>query len=426
MSHLQASQLLASGIHAVPDTTAAFSATLAAHRFFNNSRVKLRSLAEPLLNAVREQSSSGCDRYLLAAHDWSQLMYPDHVSKKDRVALSSNRVPEGYELQTALLMSDQDGLPLAPGILSLRSAEGVHCSRSWQVRKPLSPLDELDPAMGYLEQQNLGRPLVHIVDAEADSVWHFRQWSTRPGRLFLVRADDRIVRCAGQEQRCSLIRQTLREQQRFRRTRNCLYHGRRAQQWTAEVEVQLTRAAQRNRPGVGDRRRIPGPALTLRLVIAEVRNAEGKVLAVWYLLSNVPDEVDTATLALWYYWRWSVESYFKLLKSAGMQIETWQQETAAAVARRLLVASMACVTVWRLARSAHPRATDVRKMLVRLSGRQMKHGCEFTLPALLAGMWVLLAMVETLETYTIEEIKNLALVAFGQIPQPPPAQLANL
>jgi hypothetical protein len=313
-------------------------------------------------------------------------MYADHASKKDRVALSSRHVPEGYELQAALLMSDRDGQPLAPGILSLRSAQGVHCSRSWQIRKPLSPLDELDPAMSYLDQQGLGKPLVHIVDAEADSVGHFRQWSTRPGRLFLVRADDRIVQYAGQEQRCSKIRETLREQQGFRCTRKCLYHGRPAEQWVAEVEVQLTRAAQRNRPGVGDRQRIPGPPLTLRLVIAEVRDAEGKVLAVWYLLSNVPCEVDAATLALWYYWRWSIESYFKLLKSAGMQVETWQQETAAAITRRLLVASMACVTVWRLARSTHPQASEARQMLVRLSGRQMKHRCEFTLPALLAGM----------------------------------------
>ena len=205
-----------------------------------------------------------------------------------------------------------------------------------------------------------------------------------------------------------------------------MYHGRPAQQWVAEVEVRLTRPAQRNRPGVGDRQRIPGPPLTLRLIIAEVRDATGKVLAVWYLLSNVPGEIDAATLTLWYYWRWSIESYFKLLKSAGMQVEAWQQETAAAIARRLLVASMACVTIWRLARSAHPRASDARKMLVRLSGRQMKRGCEFTLPALLAGMWVLLAMVETLETYTVDEIKNLALVAFGQIVRPPPAQLAHL
>lgn len=424
-SHLQASQLIASGIHAVPDSQAAFAATLAAHRFLNNSRITLRALAQPLLDAGRDAAASACDQYLLVVHDWSQLMYADHTSKQDRVALSSNRVPEGYELQAALLVSDRDGSPLSPGILSLRAAEGVHCSRSWKVRKPLSPLDELDPAMSYLERQALGFPLVHIVDAEADSVGHFRQWSTRPHRLFLVRADDRIVEYAGQEQRASTIRETLRAEGQFRLTRKVLYHGKPAEQWVAEVAVRLTRPAQRNRPGVGDRKRIPGPPLDLRLVISEVRDANGKVLAVWYLLSNVPSDVTAATLALWYYWRWSIESYFKLLKSAGMQVETWQQATAAAIARRLLVAGMACVTVWRLARSTHPLANNARQLLVRLSGRQMKHGCEFTLPALLAGMWTLLAMIETLESYTVEEITALANVALGRTRQPPIA-LANL
>jgi hypothetical protein len=276
------------------------------------------------------------------------------------------------------------------------------------VRKALSPLDELDPAMRYVEEQDLGRPLVHVIDAQADSVWHYRQWAPCSQRLFLVRSDDRIVELTGSEQRVSAIRQTLRQQGAFRHTRSVLYHGREAQQWIAEVAVRLTRPAWRNRPGNNDRRRIPGPPLDLRLVISEVRDAAGNVLAIWYLLTNVSSDVDSATIALWYYWRWSIESYFKLLKSAGMNLEGWQQQTVAAIARRLLVASMACVTVWRLSRSAHPQAERAREVLVRLSGRQMKHGRKFTLPALLAGLWTLLAMFEILETYSIDDLHKLA------------------
>ncbi len=202
--------------------------------------------------------------------------------------------------------------------------------------------------MSYLERQQFARPLVHLIDAEADSVGHFRQWSRRPARYFLVRADDRLVENAGQERRCSAIREELREQAAFQPAREILHHGKRAYQWVAEIPVRLLRAAQRNRPKAGDRRRVAGPPLDLRLIVSEARDAYGRVLAVGYLLTNVPAEVAAATIALWYYWRWSIESYFKLLKSAGMQVEAWQQETAAAIARRLLVASMACVTVWRL------------------------------------------------------------------------------
>lgn len=419
-AHLQASQSLAAGIHAVPDVAPPFAATLAAHRFLNNDRVSLRKLAGPLLEAGRTEAGTACDHYLLVAHDWSQLMYAAHACKQDRVALSSKRAPEGYELQTALLMSDRDGSPLAPAVLSLRAADGVHCSRSAELRPALSPLDELGPTMTFLEWQRLGRPLVHVIDAEADSVGHFREWSAQPGRYYLVRGDDRLVRFGGQELRCSAIRQTLHSEDRFHCSREVLYRGQPATQWVAEVPVELTRAAQRNRPGRGDRRRIPGPLLALRLILVEVRDKTGKPLAIWYLFTNVPADVGADTIALWYYWRWSIESYFKLLKSAGMQIEFWQQETPAAIARRLLVASMACVTVWRLARSTHPQAETTRRLLVRLSGRQMKYGRTSTLPALLAGFWVLLAMIETLEHYPLAELQQLANVAFAQLrPKPP-------
>jgi Transposase DDE domain len=408
LSHLQATQALASGIHAVPDASPPFNATIAACRFLNNPRVSLTALAQPLLDVGRAEAVRSCDRYVLVVHDWSQLMYPKHASKKDRISLSSRHEPEGYELATALLVSDRDGMPLAPGALSLRAADGVHCSRSAKVRPPQSPLDELDPTMTYLERQNFGRPLVHIIDAEADSVGHYRQWSSRPGRYYLVRADDRLVECAGQELRISALRQTLRRQGKLHYVRDIRYRGRKASQWIAEVAVRLTRPAQRNRPAAGDRRRIAGPPVDLRLVIAEVRDAQGKTLASWYLLSNVPGDVDSATIALWYYWRWSIETFFKLLKSAGLNVESWLQTTAGAIARRLMVACMACVTVWRLARSEAPQAEPAREMLVRLSGRQMKHGRKFTLPAMLAGMWTLLAMLEFLRDHTIEEAYQLA------------------
>jgi hypothetical protein len=168
---------------------------------------------------------------------------------------------------------------------------------------------------------------------------------------------------------------------------------------------------------VGDRRKVPGPPLPLRLVIAEVRDSGGQVLATWYLLTNVPTDADPSTIALWYYWRWRIESFFKLLKSAGMNVEQWQQESASAIAKRLLVASMACVVIWRLARSQDPRAEEARNFLVRLSGRQIKRTQKFTMPALLAGMWVLLAMMEALESYSPEDLRELARFALGR---PPP------
>lgn len=415
-AHAASSNALASGPHAVPGVNQAFATTQAAYRFFHNPRVSLRALAAPLITFSRQEAANVCQRYVLVAHDWTPLSYVKHTGKKDRVMFSQCRKPEGYEVQTALAISDHDGAPLAPLVMSLRAADGVHCSRSWQVREALSPLDELDPAMTYIEHLKLPLPVVHLVDAEADSVAHFRQWASCPGRWFLVRGDDRLLEWEGSEKKCSAIQAQLRDAGRFTYTREVLYRGQSAQQYVAEVSVRLLRAGQRNRPKSGDRRKIPGAPLPLRLIIAEVRSPEGELWATWYLLAHVPQEVDAQTIALWYYWRWKIEEFFKLLKSAGVQAEQWQQESAAAITRRLLVAAMACVVVWRLARSEHPEAPAARKLLVRLSGRQLRRGREYTMPALLAGMWNLMAMLEELHRTPLDELQSLARLILAQPP----------
>ena len=115
-------------------------------------------------------------------------------------------------------------------------------------------------------------------------------------------------------------------------------------------------------------------------------------------------------MALWYYWRWRIESLFKWLKSAGHQVEHWQQRSAAALAKRLLLAAMACTLVWRLAREPSAAAQTLREVLVQLSGRQQKRGRPATLPALLAGLWVLLAMLEVLEQHSVEELRRFKTI----------------
>src|SRR5664280_579019 len=123
------------------------------------------------------------------------------------------------------------------------------------------------------------------------------------------------------------------------------------------------------------------------------------------------NRIFTSTLALWYYWRWQIECFFKLLKSAGHHLESWQQESALAIAKRLLVASMACVTVWAIAADNSKEAAELRAFLVKLSGRQMRHKKEFTNPALLAGLWVFLSMLEIMEAYSQEEMDSLKATA---------------
>ena len=89
-----------------------------------------------------------------------------------------------------------------------------------------------------------------------------------------------------------------------------------------------------------------------------------KVVATWILLTNVPKEVKASTIiGTWYYHRWKEDK----------------------------------------------NAPAVRKFLVQLSARLIEKGKEYTTPALLAGLWVFMKMMNVLNIYDVE-----ALFAFRE------------
>jgi hypothetical protein len=257
----------------------------------------------------------------------------------------------------------------------------------------------------------LGKPLVHVIDREADSVDHYRQWSRR-GHAFVVRADDdRVVLWQGRS--CALRDIVQRLELQFRDVaasggrplRVATQHGDGRVQ-AAEAAVTLDRPAKKRVNG--KRIDVPGVALPLRLVLGRIVDDLGVVRAVWLLFTNVGSEHTAATVTRWYAWRWRIETYHKLLKSAGMNAEAWEQQSGEAIAKRLVVASMACLTVWQLQRDPSAAAGELRRVLVRLSGRQMKHRVESTAPALLAGLEKLLALDDLQSQYNLSEVLNLA------------------
>jgi len=208
------------------------------------------------------------------------------------------------------------------------------------------------------------------------------------------------------------VAQELERRAAFVYCREVDYHGRLAQQFVAETTVVLTRAARPKRKGI-KRQAVAVPPVSVRLVVSQVRDNTGRVLAVWLRLTNLDPKVDAWQPVPWYYWRWRIESFFKLIKGAGLHLEHWQQESGMAIAKRLLVVSMACVLIWQLARNPSPEAAELRRVLVRLSGRQMKQHKNFTMPAMLEGIWTLLAMLDLLEHYDLAKLKQLAETFFN-------------
>jgi hypothetical protein len=412
--HVAPLQAVAASLRSVLTFSSSFASTQAAWRFWHNDNAPLTAVAQPLLDAARAALPLECLDYALVPLDWSQLHYNTHTCKKDRIDLTNSR-DRGYELLTALLVSDQDGQPIAPLCHDLLAADGLHTTRHGRICQPPTKLDRLAAVMRFVHEQKLGKPPVFIIDREADSVDHYRRWA-RQGRLFLIRADN--IRRVRHHKHSRLLPEVVAELMQtgaFHDCREVLYHGAKARQWVAETAIILDRPSKQSGGRVSKR----GKALPLRLVVAQVRNAAGEVLAQWLLMTNVPAAVSADRVALWYYWRWLIETYFKLLKGAGLHLEHWQQETAEATAKRLAVAGMACVLVWKVARSERPEGQTLRDLLVRLSGRQVHRAPGFTNPSLLAGLYVLLNVLEVVEHYDPRALRELLTDVLEPAPEPP-------
>ena len=406
--HVRGAQALAAGIAALPDTRSSAAYTQAAWRFLNNDRVRLSELAKPLLGAVPELLDTHCECYGLVMHDWSRLNFSKHTSKTDRLKMT-HKADVGYDLQSAVLVSDTSGKPLVPVVHNLMNATQVHTTMHARPRAHQNHLDELSERISWLEARGWNKPLVHIVDREGDSVAHWRQWSEQASQ-FLVRAKDAPQVCF---EGTAVKPKELAERLSYQSAGNVLYHGHAAHQTIAQAQVLIKRAAKPKRMVDGKRvAPVAGKPLALRLVVSRICNDQGQVLAQWLLLTNVSDHVNAATIARWYYYRWQIESMFKLLKSAGQQVEDWLQDDALAIAKRLVVASCACVMVWQLAAATSPQALDAQRFLVRLSGRQTKRRRPVTAPALFAGMWMLFSTLTMLEHYDVDQLKQYAQLIF--------------
>lgn len=409
---MNSNDALAAGLKAIPDKTSSFASTQAAYRFYQNESITLDKLQEPLMLAAHDGINNHCGDYALCIHDWSHLSYK-HANKKDTYAITHD-TDIGYDLQTSLVISDQTGLPIAPVAQRLVSSDGSYST--YQETNPITKveehLDEVTVCMSHLAKENFSKPLVHIIDREADSIGHIRQWELSDYRWLVRAKDNPRIEYQGQSMTCKSVAERLT----FTKTRQVTYHGKQYWQWVAKTSVKITRPAKPSQKQ-GKKPPVPGEPVTAELIVSRVLSDHGELLAEWLLLTNVT-KVDAGTIALWYYWRWQIESFFKLLKKAGHHLESWLQESALAIAKRLLVVCMACVTVWEIAANKSKEAAEFRAFLIKLSGRQMRHKKEFTNPALLAGLWVFLSIQEIMETYSQEELnhfKNTAKQLFGGI-----------
>jgi hypothetical protein len=374
-------------------------------RFCSNPRVREVDLIEPLHHAAQQELQAHPHGVFLVVQDWSTLSFTTHGSKADRAAIT-HATHRGYELATALLVRAEDGAPIAPIDLCLTTADTVHSTRPTAPPTGVCHADQVLATMHATRELTAPAQVVHVIDREADSVGHWRQWAAA-GFFALVRGDDRRVLHEGRASRLTRVAEELDERQAFRDAGKVTLRGRPGRLWVAETEVVLHRPARRW--VTPDRQaEIAGPPLRLRLVVADVRGDDSRRQARWLLLTNAPTTFgDASAVARWYYFRWRIESFHKLLKSSGWQIEQWLQRDGSRLFKKLVVALGACVSVWALERREDAQSRSFQRLLMQLSGRQTKRARPVTTSGMLAGLWVLQAALGPLAELGPEKLEHL-------------------
>ncbi|CAG22062.1 IS4-like element ISPpr4 family transposase [Photobacterium profundum] len=393
MEHMTVNSSNAPGVKSLRHHTQSWASTQATWRFYHNEDVTFPMLSGPMLGLARSGVKESQSRYVLMAHDWCHINFAKHHSKLDKTKMS-HALDVGYELQASLLVDANTGAPIAPAGLNLLTSNGIYQCRSQELQPKQSHLDSLFDSIHWQEQLDLDKPLVHVVDREADSAKDLRRlgsvhWLTRTKKGSTFRHE-------GQFKTAEIISRTISPDLKG----VISLRGKEGYLFVGETTVELHRKSEK----------LASAAPTCRFVMSLVTDDEGKELARWYLLSNVLD-VDATEIATWYCHRWNIESWFKLLKSDGHQLEKWQQTTAESILKRLITASVATTLIFKLYSDSSDEANEFKGFLVKLSGRLTKRTKPVTQPSLLAGLWVFLQMCEVLDTYTMDEINAMRQIA---------------
>jgi len=396
-----------SGLNLLIKDVKGYSQAQEAWRFYNNENVDIESLNHPIIERGIEDINNQCDRYVLIAHDWSLINYRRHTSKRDCIETkrsnSQKKISKGYDLQSALAISDIDGKPITPLVHNLKTAKRVISTYDNNIDVNTTHLKELSNRIKYIKEElDIKKNIVHIIDREADSVGFLRD--LEEDDFYIIRAVDRSsVEYKGEK----ISQKDLSNKIELGKyVKSIVYKKNKKNEkvniYVNSVDVLITRDTYINEGK--KKRRIKGKPVKCRFIVERLVDQKNNIVATWLILSNLKENIDDKTIALWYYYRWKIESYFKLLKSSGFNMEEWQQQTAEAVFRRLLIVSYACLLVWQIEHSNEKNIIEIKKFLVRISGRLVPKKKVSTSSALLAGIWNFFSTMDIIELYDIEKL----------------------
>jgi hypothetical protein len=248
-----------------------------------------------------------------------------------------------------------------------------------------------------------------VADREFDDV-HLLRWIASSEDKFVIRVQhlSRYVRnLSGQTRKIEdLIAATPLEP-----AGTVQRQGERYDVYRGETPVQLFAPGRRGitankRRGMKQPPSQPGPTLTLRLVIAELRNTNTNEVLRWALLTNLDDPTEAVVQA--YLWRWRVERLFYLVK-VGFRLEQWRQETGERIARRLALSSLAAMVVYQLQAAEGREEIDATLKAVATMGGWLNRKNQPIGPiVLMRGIQILLSSLAAIERYGVAGLRSMA------------------
>jgi flagellar biosynthesis protein FlhF len=320
-----------------------------------------QAVVHKLLAHAKTEIGVACNSHVLA------------ISGKTELAAS--RSGDAYALQSSVLLSDRDGMPLAAPhqLLSTVFAAAANGAVATPALRQLA----------WVHGQDFGKPVVHLLD-KMPAPGLIESWQAE-GMSWLARARGTtcVLDGAGRTSLAKLAARLV-----FDAPQAMLYKGKPAQQTLAETTVALP----------GDKRHDAG-AFNLRCVAVRIIDPHsGKLLAGWYLLANLAPSATASQLAAWACWKQAADPYYKLLKKAVQQLDACTEPGDSQMQKRLLVAAQVSTTVWRLAHNRDSWAGAARTLLAQLAGHRIRAGAASatSAAALFEGFGKLIALLDAL------------------------------
>jgi hypothetical protein len=384
------------GVH-VPGEAGAWAHTMGCFRFFKNDALALPNLYEPCRSALAQLVPPGGRAYVV--YDISPVDYSHHAAKNDRIQVG-NKYGRGYELFSALVL-DEEGRPLGPVVQEIHAADGCLSSEASTPFPFVDHYEQVERAMRAADFHLPDRDLVGIMDREFDDV-ALERWISDTSRKHVIRAQqmDRNVLLWG---RPTTLRNAVRAAPR------CVAgtverEGTTYKLRLAETYVTLHGPSYR---GVkrGEQRK-KGEPLPVRVVIADLYKSNGRRAYQWVLLTNLSEPAEHIVRI--YAWRWRVERLFFLTK-VGMHLETWGEQNAERIARRLALSGLAAMVIYQLqSLPPDPVKTTVLRRIAAIGGWLGRKRDPIGPVVLMRGMSRFLETMALLELYGLDGLCAMA------------------